>query len=97
MERIYNECNKIADMVMALEETITEEEGIKFKEALTELGYARLGVLPTERQKCRWKLSYHKTENAKRVYAKKRTRAIWEKAPRRNGKRIRERDRKAIT
>ena len=26
-------------MVMALEETITEEEGIKFKEALTELGY----------------------------------------------------------
>lgn len=39
MERIYNECNKIADMVMALEETITEEEGIKFKEALTELGY----------------------------------------------------------
>ena len=29
MERIYNECNKIADMVMALEETITEEEGIR--------------------------------------------------------------------
>lgn len=39
MQRIYNECAKIAEMVEALDETITEEEGALFKNALTELGY----------------------------------------------------------